>query len=92
MRVWQTKEGRGIGLRKINWVLLVLILVGFVIGRFIGTYFSGTFLNYGQSFGMSSPVVLDFGFIVLTFGLTINITIASVLGVVIALVVYRFIR
>ena len=67
-------------------------LGGFVIGRFIGTYFSGTFLNYGQSFGMSSPVVLDLGFIVLTFGLTIQITIASVIGVVIALVVYRFIR
>ncbi len=79
-------------MKKINWVLLVLILVGFVIGRFIGTYFSGTFLNYGQSFGMGSPVVLDMGFVVLTFGLTINITIASVIGVVIALVVYRFIR
>ena len=88
----RTKEGRGIGLKKVNWVLLVLILVGFVIGRFIGTYFSGTFLNYGQFFGMSSPLVLDLGFIVLTFGLTIQITIASVIGVVIALVVYRFIR
>ena len=39
-------------MKKVNWVLLVLVLVGFVIGRFIGTYFEGTFLNYGQSFGM----------------------------------------
>ena len=79
-------------MKRINWVLLILVLVGFVIGRFIGTYFQGTFLNYGQSFGLSSPVVLDLGFIVLTFGLTIQITIASVIGVVIALAVYRFIR
>lgn len=79
-------------LKKINWILLVLVLIGFVIGRFIGTYFEGTFLNYGQSFGLSSPVVLDLGFIILTFGLTIQITIASVIGVVIALVVYRFIK
>lgn len=79
-------------MKRVNWVLVVLILVGFVIGGFIGTYFSGTFLNYGQSFGLSQPVVLDLGFIILTFGLTINITIASVIGVIISLVVYRFIR
>ena len=79
-------------MKKINWVLILLVLVGFVIGRFIGTFFDGSFLNYGQSFGLSSPVVLNLGFFVLTFGLTINITIASVIGVVIALVVYRFIR
>lgn len=79
-------------MKRVNWVLVLLILVGFVIGGFIGTYFSGTFLNYGQSFGLSQPVVLNLGFIILTFGLTINITIASVIGVIISLVVYRFIR
>ena len=71
---------------------MLLVLIGFVVGRFIGSYFEGTFLNYGQSFGLSSPIILDLGFFVLTFGLTIHITIASVIGVVIALVVYRFIR
>jgi hypothetical protein len=79
-------------LKRVNWVFVVLVLIGFVIGRFIGTYFSGSFLNYGQTFGLSSPIVLDLGFIVLTFGLQIQITIASVIGVVIALLVYRFIR
>jgi len=79
-------------LKKVNWVLLLVVLIGFVIGRFIGTYFAGTFLDYGATFGLVSPVVLDLGFIALTFGLTIHITIASVAGVVIALAVYRFIR
>ena len=79
-------------MQRVNWVFVVLVLIGFVIGRFIGTYFSGSFLNYGQTFGLSSPIVLDLGFIVLTFGLQIQITIASVIGVVIALLVYRFIR
>ncbi len=79
-------------MKRVNWVLIVLILVGFVIGRFIGTYFDGTFLNYGQSFGLSNPVELDLGFIILTFGLKIQINIASVIGVIISLVVYRFIR
>lgn len=79
-------------MKRINWVFVVLVLIGFVIGRFIGTCFEGTILNYGQSFGLSSPLELNLGFIVITFGLQINITIASVLGVMIALVIYRFIR
>lgn len=91
-RTVTNQEKRGNTLRRVNWVLVMLVLVGFVIGRFIGTFFEGSFLNYGQSFGLSSPMVLDLGFFVLTFGLTIQITIASVIGVVIALVVYRFIR
>ena len=86
------RERRGNTLKRVNWVLIVLVLIGFVIGRFIGTYFDGTFLNYGQNFGLSSPVELNLGFIILTFGLEFNITIASVIGVVIAFVVYRFIR
>lgn len=78
-------------MKRINWVLLIVVLIGFVIGRFIGTYFDG-FLNYGQTFGLSHPVELDLGFIILTFGLQIHITIASVLGVILALLVYKFIR
>lgn len=79
-------------MKKWNWTLVLLVLIGFVIGRFIGTYFAGTWLNYGQAFGLSEPVVLDMGFILLTFGLKIQINIASVIGVIISLVVYRFIR
>ena len=79
-------------MKRVNWVLVLLILIGFVIGGFIGTYFEGTFLNYGQNFGLSNPIVLDLGFFILTFGLSIHITIASVIGVVISLVVCRFIR
>lgn len=79
-------------MKRVNWVLVLLVLVGFVIGRFIGTYFGDSFLNYGQTFGLSNPVVLDLGFIILTFGLQIQITIASVIGVIISLVVYKFIR
>ena len=87
MNAVTTKERRGINLKKFNWMLVLLILVGFV-----GSYFDGTFLNYGREFGLSSPVVLNLGFFVFTFGLSIHITIASVIGVILSLVVYRFIR
>ncbi len=71
---------------------MILVLIGFVIGGFIGTYFDGTFLNYGQTFGLSNPIELNLGFLVFTFGLKIHITISSVIGVILSLVVYKFIR
>lgn len=92
MRFGRPKRREGAYVKKINWTFIVLVLIGFVIGRFIGTYFEGTFLNYGQAFGLSEPVSLDLGFILLTFGLKIQINIASVIGVIIALIIYRFIR
>ena len=78
-------------MRKVNWAIVLVVLVGFMLGGFIGTYFDGTFRNYGQTFGLTSPVVLNLGFFVVTFGLTIHITISSVIGVVLALVAYRLI-
>ena len=86
------QKKRGTTLKRVNWTLVVLVLIGFVIGTFIGTYFDKSFLNYGQSFGMSSPVELNLGFIILTFGLQFQITIASVLGVVLALLIYKFLK
>ena len=79
-------------MKRVNWLLLILILIGFVLGGFIGTYFDGSFLNYGRTFGLSNPLELDLGFIILTFGLKIQISICSVIGVIISLLVYKFIR
>ena len=76
---------------KNSWACFLLILAGIVIVGFIGHLFPNTFLNFGQTFGLTSPVVLDLGIMVLTFGLTINITIGSIIGVMIAIIIYRFI-
>lgn len=79
---------------KNNWALFLLILSGIVIGGFIGQLTKGipalSWLCYGQTFGLTSPIVLDLGVLVLTFGLTVKITIASIIGIVIALIIYRF--
>lgn len=80
---------------KSPWVLLVLMLAGIVLGGFIGTLTQDSaglnWLNYGQSFGLDSPIVLDLGIMVITFGLSIKITIASILGLIAAAIIYRFI-
>ena len=45
----------------------------------------------GKNFGFTTPFVLDLGILVLTFGLKIKITIGSILGILIATIIYHFI-
>lgn len=77
------------------WILLILLLTGIVLGGFLGSLAEGiswlAWLNFGQSFGLDSPLVLNLGMLVITFGLSIKITLASILGVAVALLVYRYI-
>ncbi len=77
------------------WILLLLLLSGIVLGGFLGNLADGipwlSWLNFGQSFGLDSPLVLNFGVLVITFGLSIRITMASIIGVAIALIIYRYI-
>ena len=81
--------------RKNPWALFLLILAGVVLGGFIGTFASDvsflSWLNYGKSFGLESPIILDLSILVITFGLKINITIASIIGILVALIIYRLI-
>ena len=80
---------------KNGWTLLLLILAGIVLGGFVGSLTAGVsgldWLNYGQSFGLESPVVLSLGLLVLTFGLTIKITVAGIMGIILAIIIYRWI-
>lgn len=75
------------------WVLVLLMLAGVVLGGFIGNALGGisalSWLGYGNSFGLSSPLVLDLGVLTLQFGLTIRFTIAGIIGIVLAFLIYR---
>lgn len=81
--------------RKNNWILIVILLCGIVLGGYLGTLASHvsflSWLSYGNTFGLTSPIVLDLGILVLTFGLTIKINIASIIGLIISIIVYRYI-
>ncbi|MCI9074260.1 MAG: DUF4321 domain-containing protein [Dorea sp.] len=80
---------------KNSWALFLLILAGLVLGGFIGTLTDGisvlNWLNYGQTFGLEEPIVLNLGIVAITFALTIKITISSIIGIVLAIIIYRFI-
>jgi len=78
---------------KNGMVLVLLLLAGIVIGGFIGEQFSSSpalsWLGYGKTFGLTSPLTLDIGVLVLQFGLTLKFTISGIIGIVIAAVIYN---
>lgn len=78
---------------KSSWIIIIVMLIGLVIGTVIGSYCSGisalSWLDYGQVFGITTPLVLDLGVFVLTLGLTIKINIASIIGIIISFIIYR---
>lgn len=78
---------------KSFWILLVFILSGLVIGGLLGELASRIdflwWLAYGESFGLSEPLQLDLSIIKVTFSLMFRINIASILGMSLAIFIYR---
>jgi hypothetical protein len=84
-------------MKKNSIVLLVLMLAGVVLGGFLGHLTRDiswlSWLNYGQSFGLTgnggSALILELGVLTIQFGLQIKITIASIIGMVLAFFIYH---
>lgn len=78
---------------KNMWILLLFICAGLVIGGLLGEVASQvewlSWLSYGQSFGIRDPFIIDLNVIKMTFAFLININIASIIGLGIALFIYR---
>lgn len=72
--------------------LLLVMLSGLVLGGLVAQVVQNmqalSWLAYGEYFGTNSPVVLDLGVIVLTFGVQFHITIAGIIGMFVATFLY----
>jgi hypothetical protein len=83
---------------KNNWALFLLILVGIMLGSLIGYLTKEinflSWLNKGIYFSIgdsknSNIVTLDLDVLVLHFGISIKITVGSVLGTIGAIFMYK---
>lgn len=78
---------------KSIWILLVFILSGLVLGGLLGEIASKVdflwWLAYGESFGLSEPLQLDLSVIKIGFSLMFRINIASIIGMALAIFLYR---
>ena len=79
--------------RKSAWLLLIFILSVLVVGGLIGELTSKVswlwWLSYSKSFGLETPLTLDLSVIKISFGLMIKMNLASIIGMLLALLVYR---
>ncbi len=75
------------------WILLVFILSGIVVGGLLGELASRIdwlwWLSYGESFGLNEPITLDLSVIQITFGLMFKINISSIIGMILAIFIYK---
>ena len=75
------------------WILIIFLLAGLVIGGLLGELASKIdflwWLSYGQEFGLTEPLQLDLGVVRLTFAVIFKINIASIIGVIISMIIYR---
>lgn len=75
------------------WILLIFILSGLVVGGLLGELAARVdwlwWLSYGQSFGLENPIVLDLNIVKITFALMFKISISSIIGLVLAIFIYK---
>lgn len=79
--------------KKNIWFLILFLLCGIIIGNLIGEVTKDIeflwFLNYGDEFGLESPVVLDLSVLVITFGFRFRLTICAIIGIIISCIIYK---
>lgn len=75
------------------WILVIFLLSGLVIGGLIGELAGKTggfwWLSYAMEFGLTQPLTLDLSILKLSFSLLFKINIASIVGMGIAIFIYR---
>lgn len=75
------------------WILVLFILCGIVVGGLLGNLASKIdflwWLSYGESFGLTEPISLDLSVVQVTFGLMFKINVASIIGMILAIFIYR---
>ncbi len=81
---------------KYSWLsLLIILVIGVVFGGIITYLVSDisalSWLTVGYTFGLNDPFVLDLYIIKLTFGLSVNVNVAVIIGIIISAVIYRYV-
>lgn len=75
------------------WLFWILLFSGIILGGLLGQLATQvsflSWLGYGQSFGLEQPFVLDLGILNISLGVMFNLNVASIIGVLLAVFIYR---
>ena len=85
---------KGYGSPRSPWLLLILLIIGGLIGSLLGAAFGNYLPVLNQSFQAIgvSPVTIDLLVLKVTFGILLNLNVASIAGFLLALFLYFRIR
>lgn len=77
---------------KSIFVFLILVLAGMLLGSFIGELLKDSvdLFAYSKSIGFS-PFTVDLSFLKLTLGFFVHMNLASVIGFIVAVIIYKWI-
>ena len=80
-------------MKKNFWLNFFLICVGVVLGAMFSDMTAGipflSWLSYGLDFGTESPLIIDLNVLRLTVGLSVNITVSTIIFVSLSLILGR---
>ena len=75
------------------WIFLIFMLSGLVIGGLLGELAKSVdwlwWLGYGEEFGLAKPITLDLKVLNLSFSFIVRINISSIIGLAMAIFLYR---
>ena len=75
------------------WLFLIFLFSGIIVGGLLGELTASvswlSWLSYGNSFGLTQPFVLDLSVLQLTFSIMIHLNVASIIGIILAIIVYK---
>jgi hypothetical protein len=70
--------------------MLIGAISGSLIGELLGENINALrFLKNTYTIGMSTPMLIDLKVLSVTFGLNFNVNIMSIIGIVLAIILYR---
>lgn len=82
------------GSNKSSGLLVFVILLGSICGSLLGDMLGANikalqFLKNVYSIGTAKPLTLDLRVLSLSFGINFNVNLMSILGIIVAIILYR---
>lgn len=78
---------------KKGWLLVFFLILGSFFGSLLGRALGGVapWLNISsQAYGISPPLVFNLDMFVLTLGFTFRLTVAGVIGLILAFLLFKW--
>ena len=76
-----------------TWLFWILLFSGIILGGLLGELATQvsflSWLGYGQTFGITEPLLVDIGVVNLSFGIIFKLNVASIIGILLAVFAYR---